>query len=620
MPKEEKSARVAIVVIVHNRVDVTERCIKSLLFATEFKGYRVIIFDNGGGPGIQEYLRSLKDPRIVVHRADRNLGFSKGVNSAVMYTHSDEDVVLLNNDIEVYDPLWLDKLQETAYSYDNVGLVGCRLVGMDGRLQHAGTYIYPETFWGQQIGGMQVDNGQYSRVREVDGVVFAGVFILRSTFLRVGYLNEELFAYFEDTDFCYRVRRAGLKVLCDGRVTLVHQQNATLGGNNEEFMKIFSKSRATFSRTWGEVLRGRATDKITWRSIIGLPIGYAEMSREIMLGLEEEGCEVHYKYAYGKGTPYPFDEPRVTDDYILNVIQSRKYDTTLPQVVCAQGDVLARNDGAIKIGYSMLEVDGVPAEWVRQANLMDEIWVPTRFNYDTFKNSGVCVPIQIVPLGVNPDLFNPDIRRRRNNNGRFIFLSIFEWGERKNPEMLVRAFMRAFPRNRNVVLIVKVNNRDGGIDVGRNIRAITEGRDAPEVCVVENVNIKRHELAALYRYCDCFVLPTSGEGWGMPIIEAMACGLPVISTGWGGSTEFLNERNGYPLEYSVVPAVAKCPYYEGFNWAMPSEGHLIDTMRRVYTNYGEASERGRRAAKEVERMFTWRHTTAKILERIRCLR
>ena len=61
----------------------------------------------------------------------------------------------------------------------------------------------------------------------------------------------------------------------------------------------------------------------------------------------------------------------------------------------------------------------------------------------------------------------------------------------------------------------------------------------------------------------------------MPLMEAMACGLPSIATDWGAHTEFVHEGIAYPLRIrTTIPAVAKCPYYEGFRWADPDPEHL----------------------------------------------
>jgi len=101
----------------------------------------------------------------------------------------------------------------------------------------------------------------------------------------------------------------------------------------------------------------------------------------------------------------------------------------------------------------------------------------------------------------------------------------------------------------------------------------------------------------------------------MPLMEAMACGLPAIATDWGAHQEFVHAGNAYPLAVrGTVPAVAKCPYYEGFSWADPDPGHLRRLMRQVYENQEEARRRGLAAACEMAERWTWPNAARRIIE------
>ena len=154
-------------------------------------------------------------------------------------------------------------------------------------------------------------------------------------------------------------------------------------------------------------------------------------SRELVSALDRLGVRVSYRYVYGPGTVIPAREAESGDSYLANMIHARELDVGAPQVVYAQGDRFEANSGTYKIGFTMLEIDGLPREWVRQANVMDEVWVPSRFNAGTFRESGVTRPIHVVPLGVDPDHFSPAIAGTPLA-GVSTFLSIFEWGERKS--------------------------------------------------------------------------------------------------------------------------------------------------------------------------------------------
>jgi glycosyltransferase involved in cell wall biosynthesis len=113
----------------------------------------------------------------------------------------------------------------------------------------------------------------------------------------------------------------------------------------------------------------------------------------------------------------------------------------------------------------------------------------------------------------------------------------------------------------------------------------------------------------LYRAADCFVLPTRGEGWGRPFMEAMAMGLPVIATNWSGQTAFMNAENSLLLDCEVVdvPAIAcqETPTYQGHRWAEPSLTHLRQLLLQAFEDRAYGKEIGGRARAHLEANFTY---------------
>ena len=496
------------------------------------------------------------------------------------------------------------------------GIIGCRLVNENNEFLHAGTNLYRETFWGQQIGSGEEDINQYNSDNVVDGVVFACAYIKREVLNKVGFLNEKFFSYFEDTDYCYTARQMGYDVVCCGEVTLIHYQNVSTSINNMNFSKMFLKSQKIFKELWDDTLANKYMTKLAWHSIMNFPTGYGTATRNYIQALDKQKIDVRYKYVYGQGTPFPIEENPQTDSYLLNVVSSRPFTDACPQVVFGQADVFYKNKGKHKIGFSMLETTGIPKEWVLNCNMMDEVWVPSRFNVETFINSGVNKPIHIIPLGFDPNYFNPKIKSLKTND-KFVFLSVFEWGERKCPEMLVDSYLKTFRKSDDVVLICKITNRNGAINIEEEVKKFNINSESPEIVFIYNNDFPTYQMGVLYRFADCFLLPSRGEGWGMPVLEAMACGLPVIATDWSAITEFFNDQVGYPIRVKkLTNAEALCPYYTGFQWAEPDQEHFMHLMRYVYENREDAKTVGEYAAKYALDNWTWEKAAEKIINRI----
>jgi glycosyltransferase involved in cell wall biosynthesis len=461
-------------------------------------------------------------------------------------------------------------------------------------------------------------SNQYNQTHDVEGVVFACVYIRRSLMNKVGYLDEDYFSYFEDTDYCLKALEAGFRVINCGDLTIYHREHGSTEANNLEPNALFIKSQKTFLDKWKGYLDSRLDMGVGWHSTFTRPVGYAMSSRQLALALEDARVHVGYRYLYGHGTVFPLPEDASvnTGSYRIEVIKRREINPQDPQIIYGQGDAFGSVEGNYRVGYTMLETTGIPNEWVRQCNEMNEVWVPSPFNAWSFRRSGVNVPIKVMPLGlIDTQYFNPGIRGYRTEDD-FSFLSVFEWGERKAPETLLRAFNRAFRAHEPVVLICKYSNHDPGLSPSHLIEQLNLDPEGGRILFSENDYVPYYPISHLYRSVDCFVLPTRGEGWGMPILEAMACGLPVIASYWSAQQYFMTDTNSYPLQARLVKAEAKCPYYAGFKWVEPDEEHLRHLLRHIFENQEEAKAKGQRAAKDVAERWSISQTARRMRHRL----
>jgi glycosyltransferase involved in cell wall biosynthesis len=279
------------------------------------------------------------------------------------------------------------------------------------------------------------------------------------------------------------------------------------------------------------------------------------------------------------------------------------------------------------IGFTMLEVDSIPASWVRECNSMNEVWVPSSFCARVFESSGVePEKIKVIPIGVDTKKYSPSRIPLLEKSSTFRFLSIFQWNNRKGWDALLAAYLRAFSKDDDVELIIRAYP-DRFKEPPIRDRIIAElarhgfrVETAPKITVIEDF-VSDQDIPRLYTSADCFVLPTRGEGLGLPFLEAMASGIPVIATGWGGHTDFLNSENSFVVEVDSFSLVdehhrRENPHYRyGMRWAEPSVNHCAELMRSVFDDREEAKKRAEKALQDVLKNWSLARTATWLEER-----
>lgn len=272
--------------------------------------------------------------------------------------------------------------------------------------------------------------------------------------------------------------------------------------------------------------------------------------------------------------------------------------------------------GPINIVRTMFETTGIPDHWVQPLSQLDEIWVPSSFNIDTFSACGIPRhKLRLVPSGVDSTVFHPaapplDLGPKKD----FTFLSNFVFTDRKGWDLLLTAYFTEFKPEDDVALLIKTYGNEGAIRerLGHFIQEHFPPQRLPWFRVI-TARLHSSLLPGLYTACNAFVLPSRGEAWGLPCIEAMACGLPTLSTKWGGNLEYMNDDNSYLIEserLEDVPAHIDTPVLIGHQWARPSVVHLRYLLRHVFEHRQEARTKGQKARADICRQWTWEQAAA----------
>jgi GT2 family glycosyltransferase len=173
-------------------------------------------------------------------RNKRNLGFSKATNQGLTYALAQgaRYMLLLNTDVEITEKNWLTTML-SIFEYDSqVGIVGCKLLYPNGRIQHAGGEIRVRGAYNR--GDRELDVGHYDQIQFVDYVTGAAFLMKSEVICKIGLLDEGFSPlYCEDTDLCVRARLCGYKVVYTPKPALIHASGSSSSPLKQEKIRFF---------------------------------------------------------------------------------------------------------------------------------------------------------------------------------------------------------------------------------------------------------------------------------------------------------------------------------------------------------------------------------------------
>ncbi len=240
---------------------------------------------------------------------------------------------------------------------------------------------------------------------------------------------------------------------------------------------------------------------------------------------------------------------------------------------------------SINIGNWPWELPAWPDSWSFALGLMDEFWAISRFCAECY-GAATAKPVIWMPSAVRP-LAPPVLGRAELGvpDGRFLFTVVFDFNsylDRKNPLGVIDAFEEAFGIGGAPVLAVKVMNGDGTDPRWHDL--LGRAGANPSIRLLEGT-WPYDRVTALIAASDCFVSLHRAEGFGRGLAEAMILGVPVIATGWSGSTDLTADGRALTVDHVLVPVPPGAyPHGEGQVWAEPSIPHAAQRMRHAVAN------------------------------------
>ena len=222
--------KVTIIIVTYNSdLKLLRECLDSLKKVTDYNNYKVIISDNGSINGSNEMIK--KDYKWVdLIENNANIYFAGGCNSAIKYAlkkHNLDYVLLLNDDTKIVQSNWLKKIVKVGESDKKIGILGCKLIYPDGRLQHVGGFIKNWKI-------TKITDFKEGSMFDVDHVMGAFMLIRKEVIETVGLFDEIFTPYLlDETDYCMRTKNAGFKIVSKTDIKIIHHKGVTIDRDSE---------------------------------------------------------------------------------------------------------------------------------------------------------------------------------------------------------------------------------------------------------------------------------------------------------------------------------------------------------------------------------------------------
>ena len=305
-------------------------------------------------------------------------------------------------------------------------------------------------------------------------------------------------------------------------------------------------------------------------------------------------------------------EPRVPDVTIALM--------TPPNWRLALGD----NCGSF-VGYCVWEGNKCPLYWTEyfMDERVDQIWVPSIHTKDAILNTDPDLneyyedKIRVVPHGYDPEVFKQietlHIQNKSTFNKTFKIICNKGWRggmeDRGGVQFLLQAYSQEFTKDENIELLLKLNPSYINPQL---VKAKIDELKLPKECGKIKIacgNLSPKQLCDLYNDSDLYVCATRAESFDLGTAEAMACGLPIITTGYGGQIEHMDKTCADFIDYELAEVKGDV-MYEGIKQAVPNIPKLRELLRESFIQRDKTKEKGVKA-KDFIKDWTW-DSTAKI--------
>ena len=635
---------VSIVIPVLNKLDFTVQCLDRIWRNSgDSVSYEILIIDNASTDGTPDWFADLsRFPRPVRYqRNDRNLGFAGGNNLGARLAQG-RFVLFLNNDTLV-QPDWLSAMVRVCQDDPSVGIVGIKqLFPYTNTIYHTGIVFTPDGRPEHLYPHLDASLPKVNKQREYQAVTGACLLVERSLFSDCGGFDEAYRNGYEDIDLCLTIRQRGRKVVCCTSAYIYHYGQITEGRTADD-----DANAALFRKKWSGrfkadrddyLIRDRADDERhprrsspAIRSLADDCIYLADslsdgsaltwINAELALALKQRGAPVFINGSASLSStlsaalrrelaPLAMKEAPIGGSQIK---WSHYWTHHLNREIA--GSV---NLEFFVVNYLFASPGAEPWDfWLQSLPQNDHQKLPlSEFCRSVLLQIGVRdEEAHVWCPGYSREIADGGRPQRADRRFRILTVTNSHDLERYNTRAVIDAYLKTFTKDDDVVLTIKDYGATSGDTTIR--QTLAQARTGAPIEYLGEFTDKQ-ALIALYQSSDAFISAHRGEGFGMKILDAMACGLPVVTPLFGGPTAYCDETNCFPVDFSLVPMgdcldARSLRITNGPTWAEVSPASLGRQMRMVFNNRPAAAAVGERARAAVIDRFSWNSAADRLI-------
>lgn len=307
------------------------------------------------------------------------------------------------------------------------------------------------------------------------------------------------------------------------------------------------------------------------------------------------------------GRPHASFIPSEKRNIFIELCNKRRNSDAIQVYHCIPSMYKRANRNKIAVGFATFETYDPPKDWITALNSMTAVICPSKFNYSIFAHAPIKRPLHHIAHCLDFTKYHRNVTPYKSYD-KYTFLFVGTWKKRKGWPQLIEAFLREFSASDAVQLVIKTDKTQvAQQDIEKLRHGLGLIKEYPHISF-ENRIFDVEQMPSFYKSADCLVMPTLGEGFGLPGLQSMAVGTPVIITDFSGSQDYANQNNCTLISFEgfmLHNTMDNILQFNNKKWPHVTVDNVRKALRHVYEHDDEVRHKASIAYEFVHNTFSY---------------